>query len=156
MLVTMIIIGALLAGGAVLVNLQMSSNKSMDLTRTGMTALYCAEAGLSAARPLVATNFANWAGNIGTGVEPSWLNDPAVEHDLDGDGDDDIILTLKDNADEGTAADDPTIDTDLQVFIVSKCIAFPETEKEVSELVLFNGAAPCYPGQQGGCNGDGH
>lgn len=156
MLVTMIVLGALLAGGAVLVSIQISSNKSMDLTRTGMTALYCAEAGLSAARPLVANNFANWPGNLGTNVEPTWLNSPALNHDLDGDGDDDFVITLKDNADEGVAADAPATDTDLQIFIISTCTGVPETAKQVSELVLYNGAAPCYPGQQGGCDGDGN
>jgi len=158
MLVTLIVIGALLAGGAVLVSVQMSSTRSMDLTRTSMTALYCAEAGVSAARPIVANNYLLWAGSFGTTVQPAWLLagiDATSSRDLDGDGDIDYEVYIKDNGDEGTGTDDPDVDVDMQIFIISRCTMFPDTEKEVSELVLYNGATPCYPGQQGGCDGDG-
>src|ERR1044071_9447894 len=93
MLVTMIIIAALFAGGVVLVSMQLASNKSSEVGRTGMTALYCAEAGLSAARPVVAANQSNWATAIAASgastpdtSEPSWLASGIGSHDLDGDG----------------------------------------------------------------------
>ncbi len=160
MLVTLIVIGALLAGGAVLVSLQMSSNRSVDLTRTSTSALYCAEAGMAAARPVVAANYAVWgaANALPITTEPLWLYNginATGTHNLDALGGDDFQVTLKDNGDEG-ATDDPTSDTDLQVFIIVKCIRYPDTEKEVSELVLYNGATACIRGQQGGCVGDGH
>jgi len=60
MLVTMIIISSLLAGAAVLVSMQLASNRSSDITRSGLSATYCAEAGLSAARSVVAANYNNW------------------------------------------------------------------------------------------------
>ena len=47
-LITMMIIVALLGGGAVLVGIQMASTRSTEITRSNMTALYCAEAGLNA------------------------------------------------------------------------------------------------------------
>lgn len=167
MLVTLIIIGALLAGGAVLVSLQISSNRSTDLTRSGMTALYCAEAGLSAARPVVAQNYTppgtttpdGWATAIlasggGSTAEPSWL--AGIDHDLDNDGNADFIVYLKDNGDEPSGTDDPTIDHDLRVFIVSKCIKFPDTPKQVEELVQFTGGGTCMPDQAGGQDGNGN
>jgi len=167
MLVTMIVIGALIAGGAVLVSLQLSSNRSTDLTRTSMTALYCAEAGASAARPAVA---AHWG--LATGVaditaaiaasaggnytEPAWLAGLIGSHDIDGVAGDDFAVYLRDNGDEGVNADDPAVDTDLQIFIVSRCIRYPDTPKEVSELVLYNGGTACNPDQQGGEDGNGN
>ena len=160
MLVTMIVIGALLAGGAVLVSVQMASNRSMDLTRSGMSALYCAEAGLSAARPVVANNYSQWATSLAASAggdlsEPGWLAAGIGSHDLDG-GADDFRVYIKDNGDEGTGVNDPAVDADLQIYIVVDCLRYPDTPKEVSELVLYNGAVPCFPGQQGGCDGDGN
>src|SRR6185312_4064680 len=81
MLVTMIVIASLLAGAAVLVSMQLASNRSSDLTRTGVSATYCAEAGLDAARSVVAANFAMWGSALwacGSGpypcAEPSWIS----------------------------------------------------------------------------------
>lgn len=164
MLVTLIIIGALLAGAGVLLSVQMAANRSSDLTRTGMTALYCAEAGLAAARDVVAENYVDWKTSLcgtATCTEPAWLSTGIdaktnpKQHDLDGDGIADFTVWLRDNRDELTTANDPAVDTDLQVFIVSKCIKFPDTPKQVEELVLFSGGAECYPWQLGGCSGAG-
>jgi hypothetical protein len=167
MLVTLIIIGALLAGGAVLVSLQLASNRSSDLTRSGMSALYCAEAGLSAARPVVAANYSppgsgiGWASALvqsggGDTSEPAWLAAGIGSHDLDGDGSPDFEVYIKDNGDEGVNPDDPTLDADLQVFIVARCIKYPDTEKQIDELVLFNGGTACNPKQAGGQDGNGN
>lgn len=161
MLVTLIVIIALLAGAAVLVSLQMSSNRSVDLTRSSTSALYCAEAALSAARPVVANNYTQWptalaASAGGNTAEPSWLASGIGSHDLDGDTVDDFTVYIKDNGDEGTNTDDPSSDKDLQVFIVADCTKYPDTPKQLTELVLYNGQVPCFPGQQGGCDGDGN
>jgi hypothetical protein len=171
MLVTLIIIGALIAGGAVLVSLQISSNRSTDLTRSGMSALYCAEAGLSAARPVVALNYTKpgtatpdgWAtalvaSGTGTLTEPTWLYTAIGSHDLDQppDGVDDFEVYLKDNGDESSGADDPTLDNDLQIFIVAKCKKYADTPKQVEELVQFTGGGSCMPDQAGGQDGNGN
>ena len=56
-LITMLITVALIGGGAVLVGMQMASTRSTDVARSNMTSLYCAEAGLNAARKVVAQNY---------------------------------------------------------------------------------------------------
>ena len=161
MLVTLIVIIALLAGAAVLVSLQMSANRSVDLTKSETSALYCAEAALAAARPVVANNYTQWgtalAASAGGNLsEPGWLAAGIGSHDLDADGNADFTVYLRDNGDEGTSTDDPAVDKDLQIFIVANCIRYPDTPKQLSELVLYNAVVPCYPGQQGGCDGDGN
>ena len=162
MLVTLIVIGALLAGAGVLVSLQLASNRSTDLTRSGMSALYCAEAGLAAARPVVATNYGQWnaallASNGGDLSEPAWITAGIGSKDLDGDGVADFEVYLLDNDDEQDPLPNNTaVDNDLSVYIVSRCLRYPDTPKAVSELVLYNGGSGCYPWQQGGGGGDGN
>ena len=179
MLVTMIVVVALLSGAAVLVSMQVASNRSADITRTGLTSLYCAEAGLDAARPLVASNFAGWSGNLGTNIEPTWLNNgpgctvatpsgccvgvacttttpPALNHDIDGDGLPDFVITLVDNVDE--SPNNPAVDNDQSIFVVSTCInpRYPDVQKQIEELVYFSGGGTCYHSQQGNCANNGN
>ena len=156
MLVTLIIVSALIAGGAVLVSMQMSSNRGAEVTNTGTTALYCAEAGLAASRAVVIANYTNWAGTLGTGVEPTWLS--AIDHDVDNDGASapDFTITLKDNDDELTGTNDNTVDTDHRIFVVSTCNLFPDTPKQVMELVLYTAGSKCDYDQDGGCDGNGN
>jgi hypothetical protein len=166
MLVTMIIISSLLAGASVLVSMQLASNRSTDLTRTGLSALYCAEAGLTSAHMLVAQNVAGWNAELATCAgsypcaEPSWLS--SINHDIDGDGTADFTLYIRDNDDEAPPApNDPTHDSDESVFIVSRCTKFADSPKEVEELVEFTGGGTNYRDQQGldvygGGNNNGH
>lgn len=162
MLVTMIIISALLAGAAVLVSMQIASNKSTDLERNGLASLYCAEAGLVAAHNTVVNGYSYWATSLCTTpdaqcTQPSWLGDTAFSHDLDGDGNDDFEVYIKDDDDEvPPATNDPTTDINNKIFIVSRCKKYPDTPKEVEELILYTPQATCYSGQQGGCNGRGN
>jgi hypothetical protein len=161
MLITMIVVASLLAGAAVLVSMQLASSRSTDLTRAGLSSLYCAEAGLAAAHPTVASSYNQWAATLiadPTGsTQPAWLNNTVFSHDLDGDNVDDFIVTIRDNDDEiAPLANDPTIDKDLQVFITSTCTKYPDTPKQVQELVKFTGGGGCYQSQQGGCNSNGN
>ena len=156
MLVTMLLVTAMIGGTAMLVSIQVSANRSTDLLRLGMQASFCAEAGLSAARSVVTANYALWAGSLGTGTEPAWLS-AAINHDIDGDGIADFTLTLKDNDDElPPAANDPTTDVDLRIFVVSTCIKYAEVPRQVEELVQYSGGGNCYQSQFGGCNGNGN
>jgi len=161
MLITMILVAAILAGAAVLVSLQLGSNRSTEITRTGISALYCAEAGLAATRATIAANQSNWTGNIGvydpdgTGTEPSWLS--TVNHDLDGDGNPDFKVWLEDDSDEMPPNPDvPTVDSNSRLFVVSRCLKYPDLPREVRELVGVQQASNCYNSQRGGCAGNGN
>jgi hypothetical protein len=157
MLVTMIVISSLLAGAAVLVSMQLQSNRSSDLTRTGMSATYCAEAGLDAARSVVAANFAMWGSALlacGSGpypcTEPSWIQSALGTQDLDGDGSADYTVYIKDNDDElPPNANNLQVDNDLSVFVVSECIKYKDNPKEVEELIQYSGGGQDYRSQQG-------
>lgn len=156
MLITMIIISALLAGAAVLVSMQLVSNRSADITRSGLAATYCAEAGLSAARAAVAANYHQWNAAFTACnatfpcPEPAWLQGPAINHDVDGDNVPDYQLYIKDNDDELLPSpNDLKVDSDQRVFIVSLCIKYADTPKEVEELVEFSGGGQNYRMQQG-------
>ncbi len=157
MLVTMIVISSLLAGAAVLVSMQLASNRSSDLTRTGLAATYCAEAGLDAARSVVAANFSNWAASLaacGAGpypcAEPAWLSSALGTQNLSGGAGSDYWVYIKDNDDElPPLPNNPQIDNDLRVFVVSRCIKYADTVKEVEELIQYSGGGQDYRSQQG-------
>jgi hypothetical protein len=171
-LITMLLTVALLAGGAVLIGMQLTSTKTTDVARLNKSSLYCAEAGLVAARAAVAANYPAWGAALcnpppprGTGTcvigspaaEPIFLQHPAVNHDIDGDGAQDFVLTLVDNDDEpGSGANDLSVDVDLQIFVTSTCIKFPDIRRQVSELVKHNAVVPCHKAQAGGCDGGGN
>jgi hypothetical protein len=162
MLVTMILIAALLAGAAVLAAMQMSSTRSSDVTRTGMSATYCAEAGLAQARAIVAANYTNWGSWLCTAASTSSCTEPAAlytaigSHDIDGVAGDDFMIYLRDNDDELSGANNIAVDNDLRIFIVSRCTKYAENTKEVEELVQYSGGGTCYQSQQGGCWGNGN
>ncbi|MEO8845737.1 MAG: hypothetical protein ABI704_29455, partial [Kofleriaceae bacterium] len=156
MLVTMIIISSLLAGAAVLVSMQLAGNRSSDLTRTGLEATYCAEAGLAIARPAVLANVATWNAALAAcnntypcSPEPSWL--ASLDHSVNGSGSGtDFTIYIRDNDDEFPPATlDPLHDSDMRVFIVSRCLKYGETVKEVEELVEYSGGGQNYRTQQG-------
>jgi len=150
MLVTMIVSAALMAGAAALVSVQLHATRNAGLTRSSISAVHCAEAGLAAAHAAVAANHAQWNAALGQSTEPGWL--AAVDHDLDGDGVADFAIKLRDNDDETPA--DPAHDNDLSVFVVSTCTKYLDTPAQISELVRFNGAGNCYQAQLGGCGGN--
>ena len=162
MMVTLIIILVLLAGAAMLVSIEVNSTRSTGMTRTGVTAMYCAEAGLTGARQVVANNYGQWPNNFCTNpnhdlcTEPTWIQSGFV-HDLDGDGDVDVKVLLVDNDDEVASglANDPAVDVDRRVFIVAKCLTFPEAQRELSELVEVEGGVACNEAQKGKGTGAG-
>lgn len=172
MLVTLIVIGALLAGAAVLASMELASTRGGDLDRTGMTGLYCAEAGLAAAAPVVQASYTPAGSTTGWGQalsasasgdlsEPTWLTTGIdatnpYAHDLDGDHVDDFKVYLKDNNDEAPATDNPAIDQDLRVFIVSTCTKYPDNPVQVEELIQYSGGGGTqYTHQLGGGTGNG-
>jgi Tfp pilus assembly protein PilX len=164
MLVTMIIIAALLGGAAVLASMQVSSSRSTELTRNGLAALYCAEAGLSAARPFISANYGNWDaallanctddGNCNTVIQPTWLDNSQFSHDLEADGVDDFVVSVKDNDDETIPVGSD--DTDDKVFLVARCTKYPDSPRVVEELIHYKPATNPYACQGGGVNGAGN
>lgn len=159
MLITLILIASLIAGAAVVVSMQLASTKSADVTKTGTTSLYCAEAGLAAASATVASNKANWNAALalsaaGNYTEPTWLAS-AFSHDLDGDGTNDFALYLKDNDDE-TGTNNLATDIDGRIFIISRCTKYEDNPKQVGSLVEASSGSQCYESQEGGCGGNGN
>ena len=152
MLVTLIVVSALFAGAATLTSMQISSTRSADLGRQKTSSLSCAEAGLATARTAVAAHYSDWNSALGQS-EPSWLQ--SLDHDIDDDGVADFTLRLIDNADE-LDSDNPSVDNDLAVFVVSTCVKFGDAPAEVTELVRFSGGGSCYQAQLGGCGGNGN
>ncbi|HTL39076.1 MAG TPA: hypothetical protein VL326_38365 [Kofleriaceae bacterium] len=162
MLVTLIIIAALLGGAVVLVSMQLTSNRSSELARTGNAAMYCAEAGLAAARPTVASSQTSWAASLavsatGDTTEPSWLAAGIGSHDLDGDTVADFEVYILDNDDETSTTNDRAVDVDNRIFIVSRCKKYGDTPKEVRELIEYvSQTGTCYESQEGGCSQQGN
>jgi hypothetical protein len=161
MLVTMIIIAALLAGGAMLASIQTSSMRSAELTRNGLASLYCAEAALTASRSAVIANSGAWNATLAANcndadsdcktfsAEPSWMS--TVNHDIDGNSTPDFVVSIRDNDDENGAQDYET-DADETVFIIAKCTRYPDTPRTVEELIYYKAALNPHCEQEGGCN----
>ena len=159
MIIVMVILVALLGAGAIAVHLQMSDTRSTGLIRSARAALYCAEAGLQRARPIVGANYATWGDTLDgdPGNDPGWY---PITGDLDGDGTADYTVTIRDNDDElSPNPNDPTRDNDLTVFVVSTCTRYPDTPREVLEMITYEGGgslyrnqAGCGPGNTGNCN----
>jgi len=163
MLVAMVIMAALLAGAAALASLQTTSTRNTAITRDGISATYCAEAGLVAAHPFVAASYTQWTTALEATVAaaPNPPAEPAffatIDHDLDDDGAPDFTLYLRDNDDEiPPNVDDPTLDNDLRVYIVSRCTKYPDTPREVVELVEQASGGFAYRSQEGGWNNNGN
>ncbi len=163
MIVTMILTTALIAGAAALVSVQLHSTRNASMTNVGIKAEHCAEAGLVAARSAVAGSYAQWATALAQTAAaapdlpplPSFFS--AVDRDLDDDGTADFTIYLRDNQDEvSPATDDPSLDSDLRVYIVSRCTKYPDTPREVAELVETTAAGYGYKGQEGGINNNGN
>jgi type II secretory pathway pseudopilin PulG len=167
MLVTLIIISSLLAGAVVLVSMQLASNRSTDLSRSSVTALYCAEAGLHAARLAVGAaastdlDAAVAASAAGTTTEPAWLTtaiNANGDHDVNGDNaGPDFHVYLKDNDDEvvNSVTNNLADDIDNKVWVVSVCDPYPETPQSVSELLSIPvQVGKMYDWQSGGAFGN--
>jgi hypothetical protein len=154
MVLVLTILAALLAGGAIALTLQRGSTQSSGLTASNRRSLYCAEAGLSAARQFVLVNTSNWDAMLDdvVGTSSTYDNNPEgfpIEGDIDDDGEVDYEVTVRDDDDDAVA----TTDVNGRIFLVSKCIKWPAYESEVLELIDVSGAANVCTNrlQKGGC-----
>ena len=165
MLVTMIIIAALLAGAAVLASMQVNSNKATELTRDGLSSLYCAEHGLTAGKQAVLDAYGTWntalAANCADSdcpslVEPTFTGTGVFSHDIDGGtASVDFRVFIRDD-DDDTGTQDYTTDTNDTIFIVARCIKYPDTPKQVEMLIKYTPGMPPYENQEGGANSRGN
>ena len=150
MLLVATLLVALLAGGAVALYVQLQGTKSASLVKASKSSLFCAEAGVIAARPTLAQNYLDWP----TLLDSSTSNDPSwypVTGDLDGDGVNDYQVTIKDNDDEvPPAPDDPELDNDRRVFAVGRCLKNSDVSRQVMELLVVGGGGYVYRNQAGG------
>ena len=150
MILVITLLAALLAAGAVALYVQISDTRGSGMVRGNRAALYCAEAGLVAAREVVSANSTQW--NLV--LDGNAANDPAwypITGDIDGDTVADYIVTLRDNDDEPNliTGNDPTTDNDLRVFMVSRCVKYPNTPRTLMELIQFSTGAHVYRNQSG-------
>lgn len=147
--VTLILITALLAGGALAMYMQLADTRSAQYVTQSRGSLFCAEAGLSAARPFVALNVASW----GVMLDGDDGNDPdgyPIEGDLDGDDVADFRVEIQDNDDELPPLDNqPDTDIDATIFMVSTCLKYPDTPRQVLEMISFSGGGTNYRNQSG-------
>jgi hypothetical protein len=107
------LVGALAVRGAS-GDLQMAASQ-----RANRSSLYCAEAGLNAARPILASAYGQWNSIFATG-KATGITYP-VTGDLDGDGQIDYSVTIADNIDE--AVNNPLVDSDLTAVITAVCVS---------------------------------
>ncbi|MCA9676401.1 MAG: hypothetical protein H6708_34525 [Kofleriaceae bacterium] len=148
----LILTTALLSMAGLAVYLALADTNAARFEVHRRSALYCAEAGLEGSLAFVNANVASWG--LMLDVDPS--NDPPgypVTGDLDGDGVADWQVTLKDNDDE-LGTNDPTVDSDGAVFVVSRCIANAETPAEVMTLIAVGGGGTNYRTQAGAGGGN--
>jgi hypothetical protein len=109
--------------------------------RVARTSFYCAEAGLAAARPILATQIGQW-NTIFSGGTPTGFTYPVVG-DLDGDGLNDYSVTIRDNYDEfPPLANNPNVDNDLTAIIVSTCISstLSTGQHQIEQIVTYTGS----------------
>ena len=143
----MMVVVALLAAGALALYLQMADTHSAQFVTQEKRSLYCAEAGLAGARDYILQNNTTWGEMLSTttGDDPDGY---PVTGDLDGDGNDDWRVTIKDDDDE-FPTDDPYADANGTVFMVSNCIAYPDTPRSVLQLITITAAGANYRNQAG-------
>lgn len=143
-MVVLVVLGVLLAAAATLTQLEVTSTRSSGMVVNSTRALYCAEAGLAAARPIIAANVASWNASLCSPPEqpcpePPWLA-AALNHDLDTPAvptdPPDFIVIITDNDDE--AVNDLDRDSDGTIQIVSTCLKYPDAPRQVTETVHLN------------------
>jgi type II secretory pathway component PulK len=128
MLVVMIVMAALMTAGGLAIYVSTSETRSTGYVAANRQALFCAEAGLAAARSMVTSNYAQWGSvlDADAGNDPTWYPIRGYLAD-DGTGDYDYEVTIRDNDDE---------------------IA-PATPRTVTELVQYQGGGYTYRNQSG-------
>ena len=153
----MVILTALLAGGAVSLYLQLGNTRAVGLVRASRAGTYCAEAGLASARSLLMANYRAWNGILDpAGQKPGWYGTDGIHGEAGDDDDrDDWVVWITDNDDEFPDPD-PTHDNDLKVLVHARCLMDPESPREIVEMIEYTARPDDYEGRcKGGqCTND--
>lgn len=156
MMVVMIVMAALMTAGGLAIYVSSSETRSTGYVASSRQALFCAEAGLAAARDTITGNYASWSLALDDDDtnDPPWY--PVTGHvDDAATGDADYEVRIRDNDDEqAPSPNDPTKDSDLQVYVESTCLKYPDAPRMVTELIQYTGGGYVYRNQagQGGGN----
>ena len=149
MVLVITVLAALLAVGAIGLSLQLGSTKSAGLVKDSRSALYCAEAGIAAARNILTANRSIW--NDLLDGDPS--NDPAwypITGDIDNDGIADYSVTVRDDGDDT----DPTTDDNDTIIVISVCTKYTDAPSSVMEVISMQGQGHSYRNQSGQGSGN--
>lgn len=150
MLLVATLLVALLAGGGVALYLQLQSTKSATMTKISRNSLFCAEAGVVASRKVISERISSWSillDNDATN-DPTWY---PFTGDIDGDGENDYEVTIRDNDDEvPPAPNNLEMDVDGRVFAIGRCIRNADISREVIELLVSEQGNYVYRNQAGG------
>ena len=146
MMVVMIVTTSLLIAGGLAVRMSASESKSTSYLSSSRRALYCAEAGLAATRATLGAGYTSWNGWLDGTNTAGYPLQGYIDHTQTA-GAFDWQVTIRDNDDELVPV--PTQDSDQSVFVLSTCLAFPETPRTVGELVSFTGGGVSYRNQSG-------
>jgi hypothetical protein len=147
MMVVLIVTTSLLIAGSLAVRMSASESKSTSYLSSSRRALYCAEAGLAATRATLGSGYTSWNGWLDGTNTTGYPLQGYIDHTQTA-GPFDWQVTIRDNDDE-IATNVPTQDSDQTVFVLSTCLAYPETPRTVGELVSFTGGGLSYRNQSG-------
>ena len=147
MMVVLIVTTSLLIAGSLAVKMSASEAKGTAYLSSSRRALYCAEAGLAATRAALGAGYTNWNGWLDGTNTTGYPIKGYIDHTTTT-GAYEWSVSIRDNDDE-TVTNLPTVDSDQAVFVLSTCLAYPETPRTVGELVSFTGGGASYRNQSG-------
>ena len=151
MFIVIAVMSSLMMVALLAIYLTVTETESTSYATDAKASLYCAEAGLAKARALLVANYAAWPTILDADAsnDPAWY--PVVgDIDLPVDGINDFSVTIRDNEDEPVGTpNDPTHDNDMRIYVVSKCTRYPETPREVTELIFYQAGGASYRNQSG-------
>jgi Tfp pilus assembly protein PilX len=144
LIVVLILLAALV--GALAVRGSFTDLRMSGSERVSRTSFYCAEAGLNAARPTIGAAFLQWSNMLSGTVQGGQAN-PFTGSISGGLGaGNDYKVWIVDDKDETSVADNPLVDNNLTVIMISVCTSVADNGtssdmggRELHELVSYGG-----------------
>lgn len=149
MVLVITVLAALLGIGAISLSLQLNSTKSATLVKDSRSSLYCAEAGIAAARNELTANRSAWDALL---ADPTGADFPfyPIQGDIDGDGTADFTVTIKDDGDDL----DFTTDVNGTIIVTSVCDKFDNAPATIIEVIRIAAQGHTYRNQSGQGSGN--